>query len=527
MTYGIWSLVPPLLAIALAMLTRRIVIALGIGVFAGALILAGGNPVLATSRALELHLWKSLADEQHLRVFTFTLLMGAMIGVIHRSGGMHGVVNLLAPLARNRRGGQFLTWLLGLLVFIDDYANSLLLGNTMRPLTDRLRISREKLAYLVDSTAAPVSGLALISTWVAGEIGYIEEGFQQLSGGVAVDGLSYFVQTIPYRFYVLWSLLLVPLVALLGRDFGPMLTAERRAFAGITPQAADPQEVPDLLAGPDSGRPLRWLNAVIPVVVTVAVVIGLLVVTGRSELGDRTPDTHRLLHVIGNGNSYLSLVYGSLSGLIVASGLAWCQRLLTAVEIRQAAMQGARVVFPALAILWLAWAVSEITDEKHLGTAVFLGNLLEGALDLRWIPTAVFVIASLVAFSTGTSWGTMLILMPIVIGVTFKMLTNEGQADVEHPVLIAAVGSVLAGAIFGDHCSPISDTTVLSSQASGCHHVEHVRTQLPYALLVAVISILCGTIPVGFGLSVWLTLPLGSVLLIGALAVLGRRVDGS
>ena len=148
-------------------------------------------------------------------------------------------------------------------------------------------------------------------------------------------------------------------------------------------------------------------------------------------------------------------------------------------------------------------------------------------MDLRWIPTAVFVIASLVAFSTGTSWGTMLILMPIVIGVTFKMLTNEGLADVEHPLLIAAVGSVLAGAIFGDHCSPISDTTVLSSQASGCHHVEHVRTQLPYALLVAAISILCGTIPVGFGISVWITLPLGSLLLIGVLAVLGRRVDAS
>ena len=527
MTYGIWSLLPPLVAIALAMLTRRIVFALGAGVFVGSLILAGGHPVLATSRAFELHLWKSLVDEQHLRVFTFTLLMGAMIGVIHRCGGMHGVVNLLAPLARNRRGGQFLTWLLGLLVFIDDYANSLLLGNTMRPLTDRLRISREKLAYLVDSTAAPVSGLALISTWVAGEIGYIEEGFRQLSDGVVVDGLSYFVQTIPYRFYVLWSLLLVPLVALLGRDFGPMLTAERRAFAGSAPESCPQAAGPDLLAGPDSEKPLRWLNAVVPVCVTVMVVVGLLVVTGRSELGERMPDANRLLHVIGNGDSYLSLVYGSLSGLMVASGLAWGQRLLTMVEIRQAATQGARIVLPALAILWLAWAVSEITDEKHLGTAVFLGNLLEGAMDLRWVPTAVFVIASLIAFSTGTSWGTMLILMPIVIGVTFKMLASEGIADPQHPLLISAVGSVLAGAIFGDHCSPISDTTVLSSQASGCHHVEHVRTQLPYALLVAAVSILCGTIPVGFGFSVWITLPLGSLLLIGALAVLGQRVEAA
>ena len=526
MTYGIWSLLPPLVAIVLAMVTRRVVLSLGVGIFVGALILSGGNPLLATARSLESYLWKSLADEQHLRVFAFTLLMGAMIGVIHRSGGMHGIVDRLAPWARNRRGGQLLTWSLGLVVFIDDYANSLLLGNTMRPLTDRLRISREKLAYLVDSTAAPVSGLALISTWVAGEIGSIEEGFRQLSGSPPdIDGLAYFVETIPYRFYVLWSLLLVPLVALLGRDFGPMLAAERRAMGGDVSGRLKDDQAPDSLAGPNAGKPRRWSNAAIPVLVTVVVVIVLLVMTGRKELADSPPTENLLLYTIGSGDSYLALVYGSLAGLVVASGLAWGQSLLTIVEIRQAAAQGARLVVPALIILWLAWAVSQITDEKHLGTAVFLGGLLQGAIDLRWMPTVVFVIASLVAFSTGTSWGTMLLLMPIVIGVTFEMLTNSTVSAAGDPLLVAAVGSVLAGSIFGDHCSPISDTTVLSSQASGCHHVEHVRTQLPYALSVAAVSILCGTIPVGFGVSVWFVLPVGSLVLIGLLLLAGQPVE--
>jgi Na+/H+ antiporter NhaC len=226
-------LLPPLAAILLAITTRRVVFSLGSGVFLGALILAGGNPLLAVTTMLEDHLWTSLIDPGHLRVFAFTALMGAMVGVIHRSGGMTGVVYLLAPWARGRRSGQLTTWLLGLVVFFDDYANTLLLGTTLRPLADRLKISREKLAYLVDSTAAPVAGLALVSTWVAGEIGFIRAGFADLGDGVAeADAFRIFVATIPYRFYVLWALMLVPLVALLGRDIGPMWQAEQRASGG-------------------------------------------------------------------------------------------------------------------------------------------------------------------------------------------------------------------------------------------------------------------------------------------------------
>lgn len=224
-------MLPPLVAIGLAIATRRVVASLLAGVFTGALIIAAGNPLVAIARTLETHLWSSLSDSDHIRVFVFTLLMGAMVGVMQSSGGMEAIVNGVAPLARGRRGGQLTVWLLGLIVFFDDYANSLLLGNTMRPLTDRLRISREKLAYLVDSTAAPVSGLALISTWVAGEIGYIQDGLEGTVIADSANAFQLFVSTIPYRFYVLFTLLMVPLVGLLGRDFGAMFIAERNALS--------------------------------------------------------------------------------------------------------------------------------------------------------------------------------------------------------------------------------------------------------------------------------------------------------
>ncbi len=530
MNYGWWSLLPPIVAIGLAIATRRVVASLLLGSAVGTLILkdwsANWNPFTAVEDLLETHLWTSLCAEDHIRVFAFTACMGAMIGVIHHMGGMHGVVRSLTPLARSRRGGQLLTWVLGLLIFIDDYANTLLLGNTMRPLTDRLQISREKLAYLVDSTAAPVAGLAVISTWVAGEIGYIEAGFQGLDlPPPSVDGFEVFVATIPYRFYVLWALLFVPLIALWGRDFGPMLEAERRVLrAGGRVSSTARVEATDRR----EDVPQRWYNAVVPILVTLGVTVWLLLITGSHEVAPEALENftwRSLIEVFGKGNSYLSLLYGSLAGLFAAMLLAWWQGIMTFAQSRVAAFDGAKLVLPALIILWLAWALSGITNKENLGTGEFLGTLLQQSLHVRWMPTIVFVLSSFVAFSTGTSWGTMGILMPIVVGATFSMLQQQvGSSDPHATILTASIGSVLAGAIFGDHCSPISDTTVLSSQASGCNHVAHVWTQLPYALVVAVVSILFGTLPVGFGISVWPLLAIGSAALIVIVRLFGRRV---
>ncbi|HRX78012.1 MAG TPA: Na+/H+ antiporter NhaC family protein [Pirellulaceae bacterium] len=515
-SYGCLSLLPPLIAITLAIATHRVVASLLAGIFAGACILASGNPITAIGTTFETHLWTSLSDGDHLRVFVFTLLMGAMVGVMRQSGGMEAIVNGIAPLARSRRGGQLTVWLLGLIIFFDDYANSLLLGNTMRPLTDRLRISREKLAYLVDSTAAPVSGLALVSTWVAGEIGYIQDGLTGTPLAESTTAFELFIATIPYRFYVLWALLMVPLVGILGRDFGSMLVSERRAIretAASKSSGTNPR-----------GDTSQWPNAVIPVLTVVLVTIILITATGWQAIAEDTTIERSALNIFGNGNSYLSLVYGSLTGLIIAVLLGWWNARIDLEDLKAAASEGAIQVMPALAILWLAWALSGITKENYLGTGEYLGHLLVGSVDVRWMPTIVFVLASVVAFSTGTSWGTMGILMPLVVPTTIQLLgADQTQVSAQDPLLIGAIAGVLAGAIFGDHCSPISDTTVLSSQASGCDHVAHVRTQMPYALLVAGISVVCGTIPIGLGVSVWLVLPIGVAAMVIWLCVVGRQ----
>ncbi|MCH5375007.1 MAG: hypothetical protein JJ992_13605 [Planctomycetes bacterium] len=544
--YGLLSLLPPLAAIVLAIATRRVVPALCTGVFLGALILSGGNPLLAVYAMLEQHLWVSLTDPGHLRVFVFTALMGAMVGVVHRAGGMQGVVNVLAPLARSRRSGQLTTWFLGLVIFFDDYANTLLLGGTLRPLTDRLGISREKLAYLVDSTAAPVAGLALVSTWVAGEIGFIQAGFADLdTGGTNIDPFRIFVDSIPYRFYVLWALLLVPLIALLGRDIGPMWRAERRAMAALRQSAGRGSQ--ELQMGRKPVAP-RWHNAVLPILVVIGVTGWLLVATGRQAMlaesqaaggepvptavsadrpnqpADAAGNEPGWLDYFAQGDSYLALFYGSLAGLLAAMVWIRMQGLMDWDELRAAGLVGARQMLPALIILWLAWALSAMTDQDGLGTAVYMGQLLEGRVAASWLPTAVFVMSSLVAFSTGTSWGTMGILMPLVIRISWQVLSTGGPSiSAENPLLLATIGSVLAGSVFGDHCSPISDTTILSSHASGCDHVEHVRTQLPYALLAGGVSILFGTLPIGYGASPWVMLPIGVAALAGYLMIFGRR----
>ena len=557
--YGWLSLTPPLAAIVLAIVTKRVIPSLLAGIFVGALITAHGNPLLAIPHTLETQLWKTLIDAGKLRVFSFTLLMGATVGVISRSGGMRGLVDLVSPWAKTRRRGQLTTWLLGLFIFFDDYANTLLLGNTLRPLCDRLKISREKLAYLVDSTAAPVAGLALVSTWVAVEIEYVAEGLSNLDPALGLSAFSLFVASIPYRFYVLMALVFVPLTALLQRDFGPMLAAERDRI-----RRDKVVDYPDRLASPyptepEPSTPARLYNAVLPIGLTVAVVVWLMVATGVSHVS-RQPDSRPLLRdILGAADSSLALQYGALAGLGLAAVMALSQRLLTRSQVAAAAAAGARLVLPAITILWLASTVSRMTgntsadgaesvqayqyQDHRLYTGDYLQSLLgddrSGTGDesenvasmprrrIVWLfPTIVFVVSGIVAFCTGTSWGTMGILMPSTVTLVHSLLAAEGvTAFASDPILLSSIGGVLSGAIFGDHCSPISDTTVLSSQSSGCDHIAHVWTQLPYALAVALVSVIFGTIPLGLGISVWLLLPLQVVSLIVLLLVIGRKAE--
>ena len=517
--YGIWSVLPPLLAVFLAMLTRRIIPSLLVGVFAACLILSAGDPLQAVVRCVRDDLLQSLLMAEHIQVFAFTLLVGGMVGVIHSSGGMQSLVLLIEPFASDRRRGQLFTWIAGLIIFFDDYANTLLLGTTFQPVTDRLKISREKLAYIVDSTAAPVAGLALVSTWVAGEVNFIGTGLEQIefhaSGGRA---FLIFVKTIVYRFYPILALVFVGIVAQSGKDFGPMLRAEERALTKKKKLEQEPQNH-SALSPVTTSRNLtgdnRWrvILALVPIITLVSVLVIALLATGFLE----SATDSSLWEIVGAGDAYGALVWASLAGCLMAMLLSWIANTGTWKDILIWVWRGFKMMSSALVVLWLAWTLADLTSpsgsSERLGTSVYLASLLGDAISPAWLPTLVFLLASTVAYCTGTSWGTMSILVPLVIPLAWKIIGGTSEAMLYTPIFSASVGGVLAGSIFGDHCSPLSDTTILSSRASGCDHMAHVWTQAPYALLIALISIVAGTIPVGFGVPIEIALPGAIVLL--------------
>ena len=542
--YGFWSVVPPLLAVGLAIATRRIVLSLLASVVVGCLILATVGGDVGFFSSMKKFIWDALPGNPGLLMVTaFSIFMGAMIGLVHKSGGMQGLVDLLRPMASNRSRGQLTGWLMGMIIFFDDYANTLLLGQTMRPVTDRLRIAREKLAYIVDSTAAPIAGVSLLSTWVATEISLIRDGY--IDAGFAPDSvnqLSLFLLTVPLRFYPIWAFLFVMLVAATRRDFGPMLKAERRAVAGDVGSEDARLEASESLR-PDDEVQGRWYLAVVPILTMIVVVMAAIYMTGVWKVAaDHQEDPSYVASfqdIVGNGNTYLALLLGSASGFVVAIAIILPTQILSPRQSFFASLSGARVMLLALAILWLAWALGDITTASKsegdsgallnasLATADYLSNIIQRSnVPAVWMPTAIFLLAAVISFCTGTSWGTMTILMPLAIQTTYRVLGgSEAGVSAEDPIMLTAVGSVLGGSIFGDHCSQISDTTVLSSRSSGCNHIAHVRTQMPYALLVGFVSIVCGTIPAAYGISAWLLLPIGLALLWLCLRLFGKDAE--
>lgn len=522
LVHGGFSLAPPLVAIVLALLFREVVTALLAGVWLGSLAVAGFNPLTAIWRTIDTYIVPAIADTSHASIIVFSMLLGGMVGLMSRMGGTLGIVEAVAPFARSPRRGKLATWAAGLAIFFDDYANTLLVGNTMRPITDRLRISREKLAYLVDSTAAPVAALVPVSTWVGYEISLIGDGIaiaqaqhagetELLAQLSSASPFAVFLHTIPYLFYPLLALAFVFFTSYFNRDFGAMARAEARAAEGRGLFREGAQLAVDTGARelePKRGATPRWWNAGIPVLAVVAVVLGGLWTTGRSSAGPEAS----LMDIFGAADPFATLLWGSLAGCIVAFVLAVSQRLLTMAEAIEAWMGGLKSMVVAMVILTLAWSLGAITETLH--TAAFLSGLLEGNLPLQLLPWAVFVTAAAMAFATGTSWGTMAILLPLVIPLTVTLGGAAGfDGGTHYSVLLGAISSVLAGAIFGDHCSPISDTTVLSSMASACDHVDHVRTQLPYAFVVALVSMSLGDIGTAYGLPNWIALALGVIVL--------------
>jgi Na+/H+ antiporter NhaC len=523
---GWLSILPPLLAIAMALAFKRVIPALFLGVWIGAWIAVGltmGGLFWGLLDAFEVYVLTALANEDHAAIILFSLMIGGMVGIISKNGGTFGVVERIVGWANTPKRGQVATGVMGLGIFFDDYANTLVVGNTMRPVTDRLRISREKLAYIVDSTAAPVACLAFVTTWIGYEVGLVGTAVANLDG-FNESAYSIFLNSIPYSFYPLLALFFVFAVANSRRDFGPMYRAEKRART--TGKVLSPNAKVDEAAdegkelAPDDSTPRRAFNAVIPVMALVVSVLGGLYYTGAEAVGDNAP----LREVIGAANSYQALMWGSLIGVLVAAVLSVGQRLLTLEETVEAWYSGLKSMLFAMVILVLAWALSEITAVLH--TADYLTSILGEALPPGTVPAIIFVLAAATAFATGSSWGTMGILMPLVVPLTWAVLVANGMDSPSHyHIMYSAVSCVLAGAVWGDHCSPISDTTILSSMASGCDHIDHVRTQLPYAMSVGLVALLLGTLPAGFGLPWWVSLLVGAALLSITLRLLGTPVE--
>lgn len=545
------SVIPPLVAIALALLFKEVVVSLFVGVWVGAFI-AGGMRIeslyyfiLSFMDVVERYIIQALNDGGHLSIIVFSILVGGMVAIISRNGGMAGVVQSLSRYAKGPQSAQAITWLLGVAIFFDDYANTLIVGNTMRSVTDRFRISREKLAYIVDSTAAPVAAVAFITTWIGAELGYIDDGIstlQDYSGPTTPYAL--FIGSLKYSFYPVLTLLFILMLIYARRDFGKMYRAEVRART--TGEVKEKKAIENAIEdtedlSPVKHAPLHWWNAVIPVLGVIFVTIYGLIDTGIDSSYAELVDTgvslsasgwgpvwahldvllegesagffRKVGKLIGNADSYIALLWASLTGVFLAIILTVFNRIMRLEDTITTMITGFKTMLPALLILTLAWSLAATTDELH--TAVFLTTALKDSFNPYLMPPLVFVLSASIAFSTGSSWSTMAILYPIAIPTTWAVCLAQGiDPDTAYQLLLNVIATVLAASVLGDHCSPISDTTILSSLASDCNHIDHVRTQLPYALTVGVFALGSGTLATLLGGSALVCL----MLLVASLA---------
>jgi Na+/H+ antiporter NhaC len=514
------SVLPAFLAILIALTLRNVIPALLLGLWVGATALHSftlKGAGIGLLDAFQVYVRGALADADRASIILFTLMIGGMVGIITRNGGMASIVLAIVSKAKTAVAGQVAVWLMGLMIFFDDYSNTLVVGNTARSLTDHLKISREKLAYIVDSTAAPVACIALITTWIGYQIGLIDQALGSIDGLQDVQAYSVFIQSIPYSFYPILAIVFVLMVAATGLDFGPMYKAEARARSGVVKPVSD-EELPALEGDdltPKDNIPLRAFNGFMPIIVLIVALAVSLVMLGEGST---------LTKILETTDPYRAMMYASFVGVLVAAAMTIGQRILSVNETIDAWYGGLRATLFGMIILVLAWSLSDVT--AALGTAKFLVTMFADWIPVALIPAIAFILAAITAFTTGTSWGTMAILMPLVIPLAWAVMVVHGIADPSGMhIMYSSVACCLAGAVWGDHCSPISDTTVLSSVASGCNHIEHVRTQLPYAILVGVVALAVGTIPGGFGVPPWISLIVGVAVLYGILQTIGRRAE--
>ena len=515
--YSILSILPPLFAILLALVTHEAHLSLFIGIWLGSTMVVQ-HPISGLTYALDTYMVQTVTDHGHASILIFTMVFGGLIGVISANGGMAGAVHAAARYATSNRRSQLATVLMGFVIFFDDYANTLLVGNMMRPFTDRVKISREKLSYLVDSTAAPVASLAIISSWSVFQMSLLESPFEQF--GISVNPYFTFIQSIPFSFYCILTLVFILINVMLKREYGPMHAAENRAISTgkVLADNAKPLLDPSLMQGKNI-TPSHWSNAFIPIGVVVAVTIGGLIITGLKSVTMENPS---LRDIIGAADPYASLIWGSCISSITAIGISVGKGVLNLEKALESWVNGVRSMVMACIILVLAWTIGSVCKDLH--TAEYLVSISSNVLTPNMLPFITFGTAAAISFSTGSSWATMSILIPVVVPMALHLMTLDPNAVVESPVFLATFASVLSGSVFGDHCSPISDTTILSSTASASDHIDHVKTQMPYALTVGVLAMTLGCLGVGFGVPVSVILITGSVILFVIIRYVGQPV---
>ena len=514
------SIVPTFIAIALAFISKSVIPSLFAAVWIGAWSLNGFKLEGVISSLLDsfhFYILNAMIERDHAIITLFTLMLGGMVGIVYRNGGMHGIIHYLIKKADTPKKGQLAVWLMGLLIFFDDYSNTLIVGNTSRLLCDKLKISRQKLAYLVDSTSAPVATIAIMTTWVGFQIGIISDSLPGLEG-INESAYMLYLHSIPYSFYPFLAIAMVGIVIISGKDFGPMVNAEKSARLAKKHNSTNLEES----STSDNGDlfmkkniPTNARNAIIPILVLIVSMFYFIITSGNGKT---------IIEILSTSDIFGALMHSTLLSVVVAAILSISQKVLSINETLDAWFSGVKFMLPGIIVLVLAWALADIS--KDLNTANYIVSALGDTIPMSFLPCIVFLIAAATAFGTGSSWGVMAILMPLVIPLTWTiMINNSANTPENYHILYSSIACVLTGAVWADHCSPISDTTILTSMATGCELMDHVWTQMPYALSTGAAALFLGTLPASFGAPWWILLFLGVFSQVLVLYYFGHKAD--
>lgn len=490
-----WALVPPIVAIALALITKEVYSSLFIGILVGSLFYSGFEFEGTITHIFQDGIIGVLSDSYNVGILVFLVILGTMVCLMNKAGGSAAFGRWASSHIKSRAGAQLATILLGVLIFIDDYFNCLTVGSVMRPVTDKQNVSRAKLAYLIDATAAPVCIIAPISSWAAAVTGFVE----------GEDGFSIFIRAIPYNFYALLTIVMMVGMVLMKVEYGPMKVHETNAKKGdlyTTPDRPYANAEEDMT---DNGKG-KVIDLLIPILsLIICCVIGMIYTGGFF-------DGVGFVEAFSNSDASVGLVLGSFFGFIITIILYVVRKVLSFSDCMSCIPDGFKAMVPAILILTFAWTLKAMTDS--LGAKEFVAGMMETSAQglMNLLPAIIFLVACFLAFATGTSWGTFGILIPIVVAVF------EGRNET---MMIISISACMAGAVCGDHCSPISDTTIMASAGAQSNHINHVNTQLPYAITCAAVSFVT-YIVAGFVQSAWIALPIGIVLMLGTLFVISK-----